>query len=51
MPKYLIQASYTSEGVRGLQKDTATARREAVAKLLQSAGGKMESMHYALWRA
>jgi len=34
MPKYLIQASYTPEGLRGLQKDTAIGRRDAIAKML-----------------
>ena len=29
MPKYLIQASYTAEGLKGLQKDKASGRRTA----------------------
>src|SRR5829696_10070574 len=31
MPKFLIQASYTVEGFRGLRKDGASGRRDAVA--------------------
>jgi uncharacterized protein with GYD domain len=48
MSKYLIQASYTAEGLRGLQKDKASGRREAVASALEALGGKLESMHYTL---
>jgi uncharacterized protein with GYD domain len=35
MPKYLIQASYTAEGLRGLQKDKASGRRQAVLNALE----------------
>jgi hypothetical protein len=31
MPKYLIEASYTAEGLRGLQKDKASGRKQACA--------------------
>ena len=31
MPKYLIQASYTTEGVQGLLSDGGSARTEAAA--------------------
>jgi uncharacterized protein with GYD domain len=46
MPKYLVQAGYTAEGLRGLQKDSASGRHEAVAQLVKSAGGTLESLHY-----
>lgn len=46
MPKYLLQASYTAEGIRGLIKDTASGRRDAVKAGIKSLGGKLESMHY-----
>jgi len=46
MPKYLIQGSYTAEGLRGLQKESASGRREAIAQLLKSVGGSLESMHF-----
>jgi hypothetical protein len=32
MPKYLVQASYTEEGLKGLLKDGGSKRREAVAQ-------------------
>ena len=46
MPKYLLQATYTADGVQGLMKDTASGRRAAVKAGLKSVGGKLESMHY-----
>ena len=46
MPKYLLHASYTAEGLRGLIKDTASGRKAAVQKGIKSAGGKLEAMYY-----
>jgi uncharacterized protein with GYD domain len=48
MAKFLITASYSSDGLKGLYKDKATGRRNAVRQALESVGGKLESMHYAL---
>jgi uncharacterized protein with GYD domain len=48
MPKYLMETTYTPEGVRALHKDKASARREAVIKLLQSVDGKLEAFYYAM---
>ena len=48
MPKYLIQASYTAEGLKGLQKDKASGRRAAVMSVLEGLGGKLDAMYYAL---
>ncbi len=48
MAKYLIEASYTAEGLKGLQKDKASGRQAAVAKTFASVGGKVESMYYML---
>src|SRR5215212_8488808 len=47
MPKYLIQASYTLEGVKGVQRAGGTSRRDAVAKVAESVGGRLESFHFA----
>jgi uncharacterized protein with GYD domain len=47
MPKYLIQASYTLEGVKGVQSAGGSSRRDAVAALAESAGGSMESFYFA----
>jgi uncharacterized protein with GYD domain len=48
MPKYLIEASYTAEGLRGLQKDKASGRKQAVTKVVESLEGKVEALYFAL---
>ena len=46
MPKYMYQASYTVDGMRGLLKDTASGRRKAVEAAVGALGGKLESLYY-----
>jgi uncharacterized protein with GYD domain len=46
MPKFLIEASYTTEGVKGVQSAGGSARRDAVAALAQSAGGSLEAFYF-----
>ena len=48
MPKFLITASYTADGARGLLKEGGSARRAAVQKLLEGVGGKLEAFYFAL---
>ena len=48
MPKYMIAASYTAEGLKGLQKDKASGRKAAVQKVVEGLGGKVEAMYFAL---
>jgi uncharacterized protein with GYD domain len=48
MPKYLISASYTAEGLKGLQKDKASGRRRAINVAVEGIGGKVEGAYYAL---
>jgi uncharacterized protein with GYD domain len=47
MPKYLIKASYTAEGAKGLLKDGGSKRREIAEQAMKSAGGKMEAFYFA----
>jgi uncharacterized protein with GYD domain len=47
MAKYLFEARYTADGVRGLVREGGTGRRAAVAKACASAGGKLEAMYFA----
>jgi uncharacterized protein with GYD domain len=47
MAKYLLQGSYTVEGLRGLLREGGTKRREAVAQLVQALGGTLETFYYA----
>ena len=48
MAKYLIEGSYTAEGVRLLQKETASVRGQAVRKAVESLEGKVEALYFAL---
>ncbi len=47
MPKYLFEASYTFEGVKGVQREGGSSRRDAVAKAVESVGGRLESFYFA----
>jgi len=47
MPKYLLQASYTTEGLKGVLKEGASKRREAVSQLIKNLGGAVEAFYFA----
>lgn len=47
MPKFLFEAHYTAEGAKGLAKEGGSGRRAAIAKAAETAGGKLESFHFA----
>jgi uncharacterized protein with GYD domain len=47
MPKYLIEANYVGEGMKGLLKEGGSGRKAAVKNLFESVGGKMESFYFA----
>jgi uncharacterized protein with GYD domain len=47
MPKFMVKASYSAEGARGLLKEGGTGRRAAVQKLIESLGGKVEAFYFA----
>ena len=47
MPKYLIQANYVGEGLKGLLKDGGSKRRSVVENMFKSMGGSIESFYYA----
>jgi uncharacterized protein with GYD domain len=46
MAKYMLQGSYTVDGVKGLLKDGGSKRRAAVVQALESAGGKLEAFYF-----
>ena len=48
MAKFLVQANYTAEGLRGLMKDTAAVREARVREMLTAAGGKLDGFYFAL---
>jgi uncharacterized protein with GYD domain len=47
MAKYLVTATYSPEGIKGVLKTGGTARKDAVAKAIAGMGGTMESFHFA----
>lgn len=47
MPKYLLQATYTVEGAKGLLKDGGSKRRAAAKAAVESVGGTLDSFYYA----
>jgi uncharacterized protein with GYD domain len=47
MPKYLIHASYSSEGAKGVISEGGSGRRDAIAKLAEDLGGKLECFYFA----
>jgi uncharacterized protein with GYD domain len=47
MSKFLFQANYVGDGVKGLINEGGTGRRKAVEKAAQSLGGKIEGFYYA----
>jgi uncharacterized protein with GYD domain len=47
MPKFLFEASYTTEGIKGVQAAGGSSRRDAIAAMAEGVGGKLESFHFA----
>jgi uncharacterized protein with GYD domain len=47
MPKFLFEASYTLDGVKGVQSAGGTSRRDAIAALAESVGGTLEGFYFA----
>jgi len=47
MPKYLLEVSYTADGSKGLLRDGGSKRRSAARTLIESLGGKLESLYFA----
>ena len=47
MAKYLITASYTAEGTKGLLMEGGSGRKAVLQKALQGLGGTLEAMYFA----
>jgi uncharacterized protein with GYD domain len=47
MPKYLFEATYTPEGLRGLKEAGAASRVKAINDMSTGLGGSLESFHFA----
>jgi uncharacterized protein with GYD domain len=47
VPKFLFKASYSPEGAKGVAARGGSARVEAIEKLFESNGGKLETFYFA----
>ena len=47
MSKYLFEANYVGDGIKGLMREGGTKRRDAVVEALKSVDGPLESFYYA----
>jgi uncharacterized protein with GYD domain len=47
MTKYLFEANYVGEGIKGLMREGGTKRRDALVDALKSVGGSLECFYYA----
>ena len=47
MAKYLLEVSYTLDGVRGVVAKGGTARRDAAAAAVTSVGGSIDAFYFA----
>ena len=47
MAKFMIQATYTLDGTKGLIKEGGTARRTAVEQTIKGMGGKLDAFYFA----
>jgi uncharacterized protein with GYD domain len=47
MAKYLIEASYTAEGAKGLASEGGSSRRKVVEDVVRTLKGTLEAFYYA----
>lgn len=47
MPKYLVQANYATEGIKGLLKEGGSSRAANLEQTIKSMGGTIEAFYYA----
>ena len=47
MASFMVQFSYTEQGLKGLVKEGGSNRREATEKLVKSLGGKLVAYYFA----
>jgi uncharacterized protein with GYD domain len=47
VPKYLLEVSYTLDGVRGVVAKGGSARKAAASAAAKSVGGKVDSFYFA----
>lgn len=47
MPKYLLEVTYTLEGIKGVREKGGSDRLAAATQLIEGLGGKIESFFFA----
>jgi uncharacterized protein with GYD domain len=47
MPKYLVDATYTRDGVAGVLAAGGSSRRDAIAQMAAGMGGELECFYFA----
>jgi uncharacterized protein with GYD domain len=47
MPKFLVEANYSADGIRGLNAEGGSARVAATKALVESMGGTLECFYFA----
>lgn len=47
MAKFMVKASYTSEGTKGLLKEGGSSRKAMVDKMIKGLGGSVEAFYFA----
>jgi uncharacterized protein with GYD domain len=47
MPKFLMEASYTTEGAKGLAQEGGSSRRNTVEETVKALRGSLEAFYYA----
>jgi len=46
MAKFLVHATYSADGFKGVIKDKASGRKAAIEKAMASVGAKLEAMYF-----
>ena len=47
MPKYMIVATYSAEGMKGVLREGGSERRKMIADMAKNLDGELESFYYA----
>jgi len=47
VPKFLLESTYTTDGVKGLVADGGTKRAEIARKAIEGSGGRIESLYFS----
>src|SRR4051794_38302579 len=48
MPKFLVEATYTADGFKGLTKEKPSGRKAAITQAVKKLGGKLDAIYFCL---